>query len=423
MLVLRDSEDDNSTSGDYGFAGSQLEARAWVAQGPDGSVWALRWDQQTGGDAVEKFTYTSEGVVTISSQDGTAWIIDAKSEFGFRYLWRGGRDDGDGLLMMPGGGEHDTYRGAPMAEDAFAYRRYVSGGFFDAKHVEWTAVQEKSAQAATQSLFSNPVNRLTVSWDALWDPERYGAMSDVTQPAWINRTQGAFQVGFGILEGVTGIATSWTGFGLLAIVHGADTTGAGLYQLISGEQTPTLTSRAFAGAARLAGASEGTAQVVGVVGDMGVGFIAGFGSARGLAQAAQRQAIRQRVLANIAESRAAREASRFGLPRATRATANAAPSTAEMVMASACFVAGTQVLVADGPPLLAEMMRVDEETSESAVVAGKWDKATLFGSLACFAVAGVGFYYLWDSRRRRFLLDLKALQDEIEPLEMPLRFA
>jgi hypothetical protein len=74
--------------------------------------------------------------------------------------------------------------------------------------------------------------------------------------------------------------------------------------------------------------------------------------------------------------------------------------------------------------LLANVMRGEDEVLESdAMFARDWDRRILFGSLTCFAVAGVGFYHLLDSRRRRFSLELKALQDEIEPLEMPLRFA
>jgi Tuberculosis necrotizing toxin/Domain of unknown function (DUF4150) len=78
--------------------------------------------------------------------------------------------------------------------------------------------------------------------------------------------------------GVTQVA------GGVAVVHGFDNSATGLRQLWSGEYTNTVTHDAAAGTARLLGASEGTADAIGTVTDLGAGIAAPATVAKGLAQ-------------------------------------------------------------------------------------------------------------------------------------------
>lgn len=159
MLVLQDTDTDDSPGGLYGLG---LDERMWFMTGPDGSIWHARKDRGSSGE-FEEFTYTPEGVVTITGRSGLSFILRSESNFFVRYLWRGGRDDGEGLLRLRGG-EHDTLRGTPMREDAYSYERQ-SGATFDwNSHVEWTAIQEQFPDAGTQAQWSSPS-----TWDVWSD--------------------------------------------------------------------------------------------------------------------------------------------------------------------------------------------------------------------------------------------------------------
>ncbi len=149
-MVLRDNDDGS---------------RVWVYSGPDGSVWRIREDFTSLAINREMYTYTTEGQVAVGQSTGTSTFDYKVDQYGrstssdgyrFRYLWRGGRDDGDGMLWMPNQTEHDSYRGTPQTEDGYAYQSYTAGGFFDGKNVEWTGVQEKDGFAGTQGQWSNP---------------------------------------------------------------------------------------------------------------------------------------------------------------------------------------------------------------------------------------------------------------------------
>lgn len=73
-------------------------------------------------------------------------------------------------------------------------------------------------------------------------------------------------VGAGIPEPMT------TAVGIAGVLHGGDTVLAGIDTLISGEVQTTWTQQAFTWAATEAGASEETAEIIGVLGDLGVGI-------------------------------------------------------------------------------------------------------------------------------------------------------
>ncbi len=98
-------------------------------------------------------------------------------------------------------------------------------------------------------------------------------------------TGGAIETAAGV--GV-GLVTAWTGIGALAggavALHGADTVTAGLRQLISGQETKTLTSQ---GIGALTG-SDTTGEIVdagiGLIGTAGVGAAAGFARAEQIAE-------------------------------------------------------------------------------------------------------------------------------------------
>ncbi|RYN16671.1 hypothetical protein AA0112_g12390 [Alternaria arborescens] len=102
---------------------------------------------------------------------------------------------------------------------------------------------------------------------------------------WLNRVTGALTVVGGALEiavGVVGIAAP-TGvtqvLGVVAVAHGADTTWAGLKQVWTGEQQKTWTEEKATDIAKAAGASDATAEKIGMGVDIGVGIVAEVGIA------------------------------------------------------------------------------------------------------------------------------------------------
>jgi RHS repeat-associated protein len=115
------------------------------------------------------------------------------------------------------------------------------------------------------------------------DPD--GMWPDPPSKGW-NRFIGGVKMVGGLLEASVGVvggtATSWTGVGAVVggavAVHGADVAGSGLSQLISGEDTSSLTSQAI----QSAGVSKGTADAI----DGGISIV-GSGAASGIAMNAK----------------------------------------------------------------------------------------------------------------------------------------
>lgn len=119
------------------------------------------------------------------------------------------------------------------------------------------------------------------------DPD--GMWPDPPSKGW-NRFIGGMKLVGGVLEAgagaLGGAATSWTGVGGVVgagvFVHGADVAGSGLSQLISGEDTSSLTSKAI----QSAGVSKGTADAI----DAGIS-IAGSAGAGSIANASKTTAV------------------------------------------------------------------------------------------------------------------------------------
>ena len=95
----------------------------------------------------------------------------------------------------------------------------------------------------------------------------------------IPRALGGVQAVGGVAEiglGAVGLAAP-TGVtqvvGGVAVVHGVDTTSTGLRQLWTGEFEQTLTEQAISGGAQALGASPGTADTLGAVGDAAAGLV------------------------------------------------------------------------------------------------------------------------------------------------------
>ncbi len=172
-IVLWNENNTGTNSGPYGGG---LDTRLWITSGPDGSTWATRVDDSNAVGNSVHFNYTTEGVSSTAvrtASGSSTWISQGENPLSkFRYLWKGGRSDGDGLLMMPNGTEHDTHRGSPMGEDAFAYPNYVAGTFFTNANNEWTHVQEREAFAGTQGTWSTP---RTIDYDKYYPSAEWNA--------------------------------------------------------------------------------------------------------------------------------------------------------------------------------------------------------------------------------------------------------
>lgn len=116
------------------------------------------------------------------------------------------------------------------------------------------------------------------------DPDGMMAI-DPPSKGW-NRFIGGVKLVGGLLEASAGVigggASSWTGVGAVVggavAVHGADVAGSGLSQLISGEDTSSLTSQAI----QTTGVSKGTADAI----DGGISIV-GSGAASGIAMKAE----------------------------------------------------------------------------------------------------------------------------------------
>ena len=108
-------------------------------------------------------------------------------------------------------------------------------------------------------------------WSQIWN-----------DPEIMARIEGAIKAAGGITEAVVGatagVATSWTGVGAVlggaALVHGCDVAASGISQMISGEETSSLTSQGL----QAAGVPKETAERIDVGLSIGFTFVSGIAS-------------------------------------------------------------------------------------------------------------------------------------------------
>ena len=113
-LVLRDRRDLNSTApGGIGYAGSPLNERVYAQQDAAGHVTSVAG---VAGSVLERYAYTPEGRRLYGSAGG-----HGPGRFDFRYGYRGGRLDGEGLWDLGGGAEWDYLTGGVLGKDPPAY--------------------------------------------------------------------------------------------------------------------------------------------------------------------------------------------------------------------------------------------------------------------------------------------------------------
>ncbi|MET9385993.1 SpvB/TcaC N-terminal domain-containing protein [Streptomyces sp. NPDC002928] len=152
---------------------------------------------------------------------------------------------------------------------------------------------------------------------------------------WWNRAVGVVQVVGGALEigvGAAGVAAP-TGvtqvLGVVAIAHGADTTWAGLKTVWTGEVQKTYTEQAATAGAKGLGASDRTAERIGMGVDLAAGVIPSAGI--GLAKAAMAKALTEggtQLAAHAAPEAAAHVAPGTAAHAAPDVAAHAAPDVA-----------------------------------------------------------------------------------------------
>ena len=119
--------------------------------------------------------------------------------------------------------------------------------------------------------------------------------------------QGGLQVVGGCTEAVVGAATLETGFGYLALAHGADLCGTGLSTLILGEAQSSLFEQAATAGFEYAGMTPSQARWATAGVDIGFSLGVNYGILRHT-RAAKKAALRGRVLANIKASSRGRQA-------------------------------------------------------------------------------------------------------------------
>lgn len=164
------------------------------------------------------------------------------------------------------------YRYTAKERDEETGLYYYGARYYAPWLARWTAADPAGVRDGT--------NRYQYVHD---NPVRYSDVSGKTagEGSWWDRhgTQvvGVLQIAGGVMEiaaGAAGLAAP-TGvtqvLGAAAVVHGADTLTTGIHTLLSGRVQDTLTQQAATGTARGLGASEQTAQRIGV----GVDFVAG----------------------------------------------------------------------------------------------------------------------------------------------------
>jgi RHS repeat-associated protein len=168
------------------------------------------------------------------------------------------------------------------------------------------------------------------------------------ESSWLNRALGAVTVVGGVLEiaaGVAGLAAP-TGvtqvLGAVALVHGADTLVAGLRTAWTGESQKTFTEQGATAAAKGLGASEKTAERVGMAVDMLAGAAESIGgrlvkkaAVEGATEAARLGKAAAHATEEVATHAAPKavgegaEIASHAAPEAAEAAAHAAPEAAE----------------------------------------------------------------------------------------------
>lgn len=113
-----------------------------------------------------------------------------------------------------------------------------------------------------------------------WLGDAYDATAEFSEEYNLaERGLGALQVLGGVGEaalGATGIVAPepvTTVAGSILFLHGADTAAAGLMQVITGETQRTITEQGLTMGAQAVGTDQNTAENIGMVGDMAIGFI------------------------------------------------------------------------------------------------------------------------------------------------------
>ena len=113
-LVLRDRDTDNNPGTGQATLPAGVDQRLYVIYDGQGSVSAIT---DHAGSVVERYFYSPEGQLLITAPNGAA---RAASQYQWRYLFRGGRQDGQNLYRI-GGQEWDWRQGGPLEHDPEAY--------------------------------------------------------------------------------------------------------------------------------------------------------------------------------------------------------------------------------------------------------------------------------------------------------------
>jgi hypothetical protein len=247
------------------------------------------------GVAVERYFHTPDGGVAI--KDGV-WGADRNiSAYGWRVMWHGGRWDSGGV-----------------AESGWPYGygdHYLNGA-------EWDQIMGGNLAHDPNVYWGRQMAIVVPSVSPIGE-----AIASVVMTRYVS---GAVQMIQGGVEIVLGGAASKTGIGMILgiplIAHGLDTFQAGLRTFAGEDNVNTLTSQKISEFAQGLGASKSTADTIGAWGDVGIGLVGSVGAMwriGAVGRAAEQAALRARVMANIAESQAARQASRFGVYAAREA--------------------------------------------------------------------------------------------------------
>ena len=81
---------------------------------------------------------------------------------------------------MPGGGEQDTFDGAPLAEDVYAYKRGTGTGYTDGAAFEWCTVNTQLRGNGTGGEFAKP----STNWMSYLPGELSAQVSGMGAGAW-----------------------------------------------------------------------------------------------------------------------------------------------------------------------------------------------------------------------------------------------
>ncbi|OJU35555.1 MAG: hypothetical protein BGN96_04830 [Bacteroidales bacterium 45-6] len=161
------------------------------------------------------------------------------------------------------------FNGKELDEEMGLY--YYGARYYDPRVSQWLVVDPLAEKYPGWSVYNyclqNPIIFIdidgkgpTPGWNRFWGGLR--AVGGVAQVA-----AGA----------AGGIASSWTGVGAVAggvaVVHGADDLQAGIRQLWTGEKTESFTYKGIKASAKLAGASENTADNIATWSDIGLSFV------------------------------------------------------------------------------------------------------------------------------------------------------